>query len=149
MKFRRNQQCNNLRNRIEPVSSVIKLLPAGSGIKVYSLVACILLSCFFLLNSCKSYKKQQDEMPDTRISGRINVSADESFKPVIDEQVQVFESWYPEAKINVQYKPEAQTLKDIENDSIRMIITTRAFTEQEENYLLDSLKIDAITRIMA
>lgn len=112
-------------------------------------VVLVLLSCLLLLNGCKSYKEQEDEFPDTRTSGSINVSADESFKPVIDEQVQVFQDWYPDAKINVHYKPEAEILRDFSVDSVRMIVSTRAFTRQEENYLIDSLKIGPVTKIMA
>jgi phosphate transport system substrate-binding protein len=97
-------------------------------------------SCF-LMNGCKSYKQQQDELPDTRTRGRINVSADESFKPIIDEQVQVFESNFPGTTINVAYKAEAECLKDLTNDSIRMIITTRGYSANEKQFMIDSLKM--------
>jgi phosphate transport system substrate-binding protein len=99
-----------------------------------------ILSCFLLLG-CKSYKEQADELPDTRTSGRINVSADESFKPIIDAQVQVFESNFPGTKINVQYKPEAECLKDLLNDSVRMVIATKSYNENEKILISDSLKV--------
>lgn len=79
--------------------------------------------------------------PDTRDKGTIHISADESFKPVIDAQVAVYESSYPEAKIHVQYKPEAECLKDFAVDSIRMVIATRGFTPAEERFMGDSLKV--------
>ncbi|MEI9810417.1 MAG: substrate-binding domain-containing protein [Bacteroidota bacterium] len=66
---------------------------------------------------------------------------DESFKPVIDAQVQVYEANNPGTKIIVHYKPEADCLKDFGNDSIRMIIATRGFTESEENYMIDSMGV--------
>lgn len=68
------------------------------------LVICSLL----LLAGCKTFKEKEDELPDTKYRGSVNVSADESFKPVIDEMVQVYESHYPGAKINVHYKTEAE-----------------------------------------
>ncbi len=68
---------------------------------------------------------------DTTTSGIIHISADESFKPVIDSQIQVFESQNPEAKIIVHYKPEAECLRDLNVDSIRMVIVTRGLTEAE------------------
>jgi phosphate transport system substrate-binding protein len=108
----------------------------------------ILLSCL-ILNSCKSYKAQEDELPDTRTRGRINVSADESFKPVIDAQVQVFESNFPGTKINVTYKPEAECLKDLLNDSVRIVIATRGYNENEERLLSDSLKIGPEKMVVA
>jgi phosphate transport system substrate-binding protein len=72
---------------------------------------------------------------ETTTSGTIHISVDESFKPVIDAQVQVFESLHPEAHINVHYKPEAECLKDLDNDSIRMVIVTRGLDDNEQKRL--------------
>lgn len=94
--------------------------------------------CFF---ACKSYRKQKEEMPDLPSRGSINVSADESFKPIVDELVKVYESRFPKAKINVQYKPEAECLKDMLTDSVRMIIATRTYNAEERELLLDSMKV--------
>ena len=77
------------------------------------------------LNQCQSYDEQEDKLTDTPGRGTINVSADESFKPIIDEQVKVYESNNPGTKILVTYKPEAECLKDLLVDSVRMIIATR------------------------
>lgn len=76
---------------------------------------------------------------ETITSGHINVSVDESFKPVIDSQVQVYESLFPDAHVNVLYKPEAECLKDLNNDSIRMVIVTRGLTRDEEQVLHNKL----------
>lgn len=81
--------------------------------------------------------------PDTREEGTIHISADESFKPVIDAQVAVYESSYPKTKINVHYKPEAECLKDFGVDSIRMVIATRGFTPSEKAFMADTFKVDA------
>ena len=92
---------------------------------------------FFLFTSCGS----DQEPPDTRVKGTLNISVDESFKPVIDSQIQVYESAFPEAKIIAHYKPEAACFRDFAVDSIRMIIATRGFTKEEENFMVDSLKV--------
>ena len=94
-----------------------------------------------LLTGCKSYREKEAELPDSRSKGTINVSADESFKPVIDEMVQVYESNRPGTKIIVHYKPEAECLKDMLVDSIRMIIATRTYNEEERSLLVDSMKV--------
>lgn len=78
---------------------------------------------------------------DTRDSGRIHISVDESFRPVIDSQVQVYESSNPKTKIIVHYKPEADCLRDFAVDSIRMVIATRGFSEKEAAFMSDSLKV--------
>jgi phosphate transport system substrate-binding protein len=72
----------------------------------------------------------------------VYVSADESFKPVIDSQVQVFESFYPDARVVVTYKPEAECLKDFAVDSVGLIIATRSYTKGEEEFLMDSMQLN-------
>ena len=62
-----------------------------------------------LLFSCGDNTGRSDTR-DTTKSGTIHISADESFKPVIDSQIQVFESQNPDAHIIVHYKPEAEDL---------------------------------------
>jgi phosphate transport system substrate-binding protein len=90
---------------------------------------------------CKPYKKQEEALPDSFDRGTIRISADESFKPVIDAQVQVYESNRPGTKIIVDYKPEADCLRDMLVDSVRVIIATRMYSPQERNLVGDSLKI--------
>ena len=80
---------------------------------------------------------------DTNESGTIHISVDESFKPVIDSQIQVFEALYPGAKIIAEYKPEAECFKDLIKDSTRMIIVTRGLTPEEEKFYQDSLSYSA------
>jgi phosphate transport system substrate-binding protein len=95
----------------------------------------------FLLPACKSYEEKEAELPDHRKRGSINVSADESFKPVVEELVQVYEANHPGTRINVYYKPEAECLQDMLTDSIRLIIATRTFNEDEKALIVDSMKL--------
>ncbi len=75
---------------------------------------------------------------DTTDSGTIHISVDESFKPVIDSQIQVFEALYPKAKIIADYKPEAECFKDLMKDSTRLIIVTRGLSDAEEKFYKDT-----------
>ncbi len=106
-----------------------------------------LVSLFFVLNSCGN--NPEEKQKDTIDSGTIYISVDESFKPVIDSQIQVFEALNPEAKIVPIYKPEAECIKDFAVDSIRMVIITRRFTEQEENFMVDSFKLAPKSLVIA
>ena len=109
-----------------------------------------LLSCaFLLLNGCQSFKEKEKTLLDTPGRGLIYVSADESFKPIIDEQVKVYEANHPGTKINVTYKPEAECLKDMAVDSVRMIIATRGFSEQEKKFIVDSFRISPKKMVIA
>lgn len=77
---------------------------------------------------------------DTTTSGTIHISVDESFKPIIDSQIKVFEASYPKAKIIAHYKPEAECLRDLATDSTRMIIVTRSLTREEEDFYKNSIR---------
>ncbi|MCB0709834.1 MAG: substrate-binding domain-containing protein [Ferruginibacter sp.] len=100
-------------------------------------VICFLLTLHFL-PACKNQSK---EKIDTVKSGTIHISVDESFKPVMEEQISVFEKTFPEAHIIAQYKTEADCFKDLFTDTLnRMIIVTRGLTNDEDDYFLDTLK---------
>ena len=87
---------------------------------------------------CSNSNKKEME---TTTSGSIQISADESFKPVIDSQISVFVAEHPKAMIIAHYKPEADCLRDLFKDSAtRMIIVTRGMTSDEEQFFKDSLK---------
>ncbi len=90
--------------------------------------------CFFV--SCKGNK---DQTYDSPTNGRINISVDESFKPVIDEQIKVYEASYPGAKIIPSYKSEAACFRDLQNDSTRMIIVARGLTDAESSFYQSKL----------
>jgi phosphate transport system substrate-binding protein len=86
---------------------------------------------------------------DTIKTGVIHISVDESFKPIIDSQISVFESSFPDAKIIAHYKPEAECIKDLMIDSIRMVIITRGLVSKEESILRDTLSFTPIQGKMA
>lgn len=106
--------------------------------KVGQLLVAGYCAILFGLAGCNS----NTDLPvtDTLTSGIIHISADESFQPVIAEQIRVFEASYPGTKIIAQYKPEAECIKDILRDSAtRMVIITRGLNNKEEQYFKDSM----------
>lgn len=107
---------------------------------------CLLLFSFF---GAGCGRKKPAEPTDKFNEGTIHISCDESFKPVIDAEVEVYEASYPDTKIIVHYKPEADCLKDFLVDSIRMVIATRGFTETERKLIIDSLKVGPEMRAIA
>lgn len=97
----------------------------------------VLLAAAWLQTGCGTKPKNVSD--ETLSSGTIHISVDESFKPVIDSQISVFMASYPNAHIIAHYKPEAECLKDLQYDSIRMVIVTRGLSEQEVNFFRDTL----------
>ena len=97
-------------------------------------VVYIIVCCCFL--ACKSKKPRPG---DTGESGTIRISVDETFKPIIEEQIRVFEASWPKAKIIAEYKPEADCWTDLLKDSTRMVLVTRKLTASENSYYNDSV----------
>ena len=100
---------------------------------------CVLVISFFLFAGCNdnSHKNYRDDAPG---KGTIYLSVDESFKPVIEEQIKVYELSHPGSHLIAEYKPEADCLKDFFRDTLnRMIIVTRGLNNKEDQYMLDSL----------
>lgn len=82
------------------------------------------------LISCSNNTPQTAQ--DTTSSGTIHISAEETFKPILDQQIAVFKSSFPKANFIVEYKSEIECLKDFKQDSTRMIFITRGLNKQEE-----------------
>ncbi|MDT9694253.1 hypothetical protein Q5762_39160, partial [Streptomyces sp. P9(2023)] len=72
------------------------------------------------------------------------ISVDESFKPVIQEQIKVYEASYPGTKIIAAYKPEVECFRDLLKDSTRMIITARGLKENETKYFESTLSFKSL-----
>ena len=98
----------------------------------------LLLGLFFTFISCQNRSREPDETP-TR--GNIKITADESFQPIIDTEIYTFTQLYTNAKISPQYKSEYDVINDFMNDSVKVIVTSKRLTEDQIQYLRDSLII--------
>lgn len=99
----------------------------------------------FIFTSCN--RNQEGEPEDTPTSGTISITADETFKPIIEAEVTAFENIYKNAKINASYKPEGKAVADLLNDSARIIIVTRELTSAEKKHFDDIKLFPRITKI--
>ncbi len=94
------------------------------------------LTWCFLVISCGDASKNNEK---TGFKGRINISVDETFKPVIEEQIKVYESSWPESDIVASYKSEADCFRDLQHDSTTMVIVTRSPNETERKFFKNKL----------
>jgi phosphate transport system substrate-binding protein len=113
----------------------------GSLIKTF--FTCIIICLIFV--NCQSKSEQYD----SPLKGKIFISVDEGFKPVITEQIKVYESSYPEAHIEASYKSEADCFRDLQNDSTRMIIVSRGLTDDENEFYKHKLSFKVQWDILA
>ena len=103
--------------------------------------------CVCLLTFMACNQNQSGEPDDTPTSGKINISVDETFKPIIDTEISTFASIYKYAKINVSYKSEGNAFQDLADDSARIIIVTRELTPQEKKHFEEIKLFPHITKI--
>jgi len=107
-----------------------------------------LLFLFSWVVSCSSPDKIKTET-DSPTKGTINISVDESFKPVIEEQIRVHKSSFPETNINVSYKPESDCFRDLQKDSTRMVIVARGLNKEEASFFENQLSYSPQYGILA
>lgn len=101
-----------------------------------------------LITGCGN-DQQKKAPPDTPYKGVLYISCDESFKPVMDQQAVVYQGLYPETRLVISYKPEAECLKDILVDSVQMVIATRTFSRSEADKVTDSFALQLKDGIVA
>jgi phosphate transport system substrate-binding protein len=98
-----------------------------------------MLPVAMLFASCKEDKKVVHP-EDTPTKGTIEISVDESFRPVMEEQIAMYETSFPGTKIIAHYKSEVDCFRDFFRDSLnRMVIVTRGLTPKEEKFMTDTL----------
>lgn len=84
-----------------------------------------------LLSACQG--KPKDSRTDTYTSGVIAIAADESFRPIVQEEIDVFEGLTPLAGIVPRYVTEVEAVNLLLKDSLRLAITSRRLTPEEMN----------------
>ncbi len=89
-----------------------------------------------------------DKPKDNLVSGTIDISVDETYKPIIEQQKHVFDSSYPDAHVNIHYKSETECIKDFLNGNARLILVTRELSK-EEKAVLESKKVVATSLAVA
>jgi len=96
--------------------------------KKYRFLLLTMLPFLFFI-SCENEK-----VLDNQTSGSIKILIDETYKPVMEQQIKIFTSRYPDAKILAEYKPEAECIKTFLEDSTRVVFVTRDLTDEEKAY---------------
>ena len=92
--------------------------------------ACIFMLSFVLF-ACSNNSNTPTDTPTT---GIIEIAVDESFKPIMEAEIGVFEGLYRDASIIPNYLPETESIKLLLDDSVRMIVVSRDITENEKKY---------------
>lgn len=106
----------------------------------------LLLISAVLPLSCKNYSEKQISK-ETATRGDIKIAVDEAYELLMDAEIKVFESLYKYANITPINASEDSVLKLFMADSVRLMITSRKLTQNEEDYLKQNLIIPRTTHI--
>lgn len=92
----------------------------------------LFLCCAVALVGCNRNKQEQENtIKNTTTSGVITICVDETLKPIIEQQIEVFEGLYPKANIIPIYTSEVEAFNQLFNDSVKLIVATRSLSEEE------------------
>lgn len=91
----------------------------------------VLLVGMLFFVACKNQPISKEQKPDNKT---LHMCVDESFEPVIAEQIKVFESAYPDVNVIAEYKPESECIRDLEKDSTKIVIISRELSRDETQY---------------
>jgi phosphate transport system substrate-binding protein len=89
----------------------------------------LLLCLLFLTSGCKFFKG--DPYRNTTISGTTTIAADETFRPVIEAEIELFKGIYGYSEINAKYLPQNEVFEQLLNDSVKLIIAARKLSSDE------------------
>ena len=81
--------------------------------------------------------KPKNGRTDTFSSGTASFTCDESFSPILDEQVQIFQNDYPLAEVKAIYTNELDAINRLLEGKVWLAITTRKFKDKEIQNLKD------------
>ncbi|MFC6876683.1 PstS family phosphate ABC transporter substrate-binding protein [Flavobacterium myungsuense] len=99
-------------------------------VKIYFKIIGVFFILFFVSCNQKSETKNTNE---TILTGNTTIEVDETLKPIIEDQVQIFESLY-KAKINIAAKSEKEVIQSLLNNTSRIAILSRVLTKEETTF---------------
>lgn len=98
-------------------------------------IAAVLASAFVTVSCGNS--KPKDGRTDTFNTGQITFMADESFYPIVDEVLDVFHTFNPQAYCKPVYTNELDAVNALMKGKTQLVITARDFSEKERKNLQD------------
>ena len=97
------------------------------------------VSFFILVFACN--KKAKTEDSETILKGKVTVLVDETLLPIIEDQVEVFQSQYEGATINLVGKSESEIVQILSKNKQQLAILSRELTKSEaEIFVIKKIK---------
>jgi phosphate transport system substrate-binding protein len=106
--------------------------------------------CIFLLTAFEACKRKNNApvYTDTYKSGSLQFVSDESFAPILDQEIYIFKNDNPKADPKMTYKPENEAVKYLLSDSSRCAFLSRKLDAAEVK-TLQSHNLPVIENVFA
>lgn len=91
----------------------------------------IVLVAVFLNLGCHRTKK---EVPNSMLTGKATIAADEAIMPLMNAELDVFQSIYTNASIDCQFVSEYDAINLLLQEKIRLALVTRPLNQEEMDY---------------
>ena len=95
----------------------------------YSKVAGLVVFVFLFAMCNQKSKNEADK--ETILKGSLDITVDETVKPIVEDQVAVFEGTYYGSKISITPKSESELINDLLNQRAKVVVTARNLTKEE------------------
>ena len=83
------------------------------------------------LTGCLKYEKK----PNSSTSGTMTMVCDDTFRNIMEQEVDVFEYQYPDAHILARYATQGEALDSLMSLNTRTVVIARDLTKKERDYL--------------
>ena len=114
--------------------------------KKFLVIPALILSVFLIvIVACNQTNKQVNDN-ETILKGKTKVLVDETFNPVIEDQIMIFESKY-DAKISLLAKSETEVILALVKDTANIAVLSRTLTPQELKIFENKKITPRITKI--
>jgi phosphate transport system substrate-binding protein len=95
----------------------------------------IFMIMLFVVTGCRFFKG--DPNRNTTISGITTIAVDETFRPVIEAEIGLFQGIYGYAEIKAKYLPENEAFDQLMKDSVQLVVASRMLRADEISTLND------------
>jgi phosphate transport system substrate-binding protein len=105
----------------------------------------LMLVALLAFQGCKN--RGAPVLKETPTSGNIRIGADESFRLIIDSEIDTFTALYRYAEIKPVYLPEKDLVAWFLNDSVKVIVSSWVPTDEQRKVLLDMQTVVRTTAV--
>lgn len=93
----------------------------------------VLLFVILVVTGCRFFKG--DPYRNTPTTGITSICVDETFRPVIEAEIDIFKAIYGYTELDAKYVPERESFRRLMNGDVQLIIASRPLTVEETAFL--------------